>query len=393
MNQPVLGTPQARTTYLEALLDHLPQAVVVTDESDRIIEVYGAARSMTGRTESDLTGMLLASVLVVNPAAGALHDPATGDLLRADGDRLPVSVVASTIVRANGAPGIAYVIADVTERQRLEVELRHAQTLESIGQLAAGVAHEINTPVQFVSDSVDFLGEAMADLLTLVEHYRSARHVLAAEPGFRELAGRLEAHEDAADLEFVIDEAPRSLERTKEGLRRVAEIVRAMKQFSHPGGPALETSDLNELVETTLVVAKNEYKYVADVEISLGAIPPVSCDPRDISQVILNLVVNAAHAIEDNGAGERGRIVIATAASGEGVEVTVSDTGGGVPDDVRDRIFDPFFTTKEPGRGTGQGLALARSIVVDRHRGTLELDVEPWVGSTFRVWLPQEHHG
>lgn len=393
MNEPALGSLRGRTAFLEALLHELPQAVIVTDESDRIVEVHGATCVMTERSESDLVGLLLASILVVNPTAGALHDPATGDLLRASGDRTPVSIAASSVERPDGRSGIAYLIADVTERQRLEVELRHAQTLESIGQLAAGVAHEINTPVQFVSDSVDFLGEALADLLELVGHYREARAVMATTPELAELAARLAAQEDAADLEFVVDEAPRSLDRTKEGLRRVAEIVRAMKQFSHPGGPALEASDLNELIETTLIVAKNEYKYVADVQTRLGEIPPVSCDPGDISQVVLNLVVNAAHAIEDLGADGRGCIVISTAPAGDGVELTVSDTGGGVPDEVRDRIFDPFFTTKEPGRGTGQGLALARSIVVDRHGGSLDLEVEPGVGSTFRIWLPQERHG
>ena len=243
-----------------------------------------------------------------------------------------------------------------------------------------GVAHEINTPIQFVGDSVHFLREAFAELQGHLERYRAAAETAAVA----RRGGRAEAE---ADLEFLTAEIPESLERALEGIERVAEIVRAMKEFAHPQRAEQAAADLNRAIDSTLTVARNEWKYVADVVTDLGELPPVVCHLGELNQVILNLVVNAAHAIADAGAG-RGVIRVATRAAGEWVEITVSDTGAGIPEAIRDRIFDPFFTTKEVGRGTGQGLAIARAIVVDKHGGTLDFETEVGRGTTFRIRLP-----
>jgi signal transduction histidine kinase len=193
------------------------------------------------------------------------------------------------------------------------------------------------------------------------------------------------------DLDFVTDEVPKALDRTLKGLDRVATIVKALKQFSHPGTDELAPADLNEILLNTLIVAKNEYKYVAEVEVDTGDIPAVVCNPGDLGQVLINLVVNAAHAVAEQveATGHMGKIVIRTTSDDVGVTLAISDNGGGIPPAIQDRVFEPFFTTKEPGKGSGQGLALAHNVIVNNHKGRLWFDVEAGVGTTFNVWLPR----
>jgi len=283
------------------------------------------------------------------------------------------------------------VLLDVTdrrraeeERDRMELELRVASKLEAVGQLAAGVAHEINTPIQFVGDSVRFLDGAVGDLLELVRLYRSELEG-AGDAVDRD---RIADGEEVADLDYLQERIPAAFERTFEGVARVSTIVAAMKRFSHTTGGDMAPADLNEAIRTTLVVCANEYKYVAGLETDLADLPPVVCHIGDLNQVVLNLVINAAHAIEDAGGDEPGTIAVRTALDGEDAVITVSDTGCGIPDAVRERIFEPFFTTKDVGRGSGQGLALARSIVTDRHGGSMEVETAAGVGTTFVVRVP-----
>jgi signal transduction histidine kinase len=283
---------------------------------------------------------------------------------------------------------------DVTDQRRLESDLAQAQKLESVGRLAAGVAHEINTPVQFVSDSVHFVREAMDDLSEIVGKYRELR-TATLDPAYDAVkvtaaAKAAEEAEDDADLDYILENAPVALDRARDGLGRVAAIVRSMKEFAHPDRKEMTQSDLNQAISSTLVIASNEYKYVAEVETDLGHVPPVNCYAGEINQVVLNLIVNAAHAIGEvvKGTPEKGRIRVATRVLGEQVEIAISDTGRGIPVDVRSRIFDPFFTTKEVGKGTGQGLAIARTVVVDKHGGTLHFETEVGRGTTFYIRLP-----
>jgi signal transduction histidine kinase len=282
---------------------------------------------------------------------------------------------------------------DVTEQRRLENDLAQAQKLESVGRLAAGVAHEINTPVQFVSDSVLFVREAMDDLSGIVDKYRELRAATQSGRSAADVAAAAKAAEEAeddADLDYILENAPAALDRAREGLGRVAAIVRSMKEFAHPDRKEMVQTDLNQAIASTLVIASNEYKYVAEVETLFGDIPAVNCYAGEINQVVLNLIVNAAHAIGDvvRGTPAKGRIRVSTRLLDNQVEIAIADTGKGIPVEVRSRIFDPFFTTKEVGKGTGQGLAIARTVVVEKHKGTLHFETQLGSGTTFYIRLP-----
>ncbi len=244
--------------------------------------------------------------------------------------------------------------------------------------------------MQFVSDSVHFVRDATADIAKLVASYREAIASVAAGAPPAQAAEAAAQAETDADLDYLLENMPTALDRALDGLSRVAVIVRSMKDFAHPDQTAMADVDLNRGIESTLVIANNEYKYVADVETSFGALPTVRCHAGEINQVVLNIVVNAAHAIGDQvrGTGEKGRITIATFQDGDDAVVTITDTGGGIPESVQSRIFDPFFTTKDVGKGTGQGLAMARSIVVEKHDGRLDFETEAGVGTTFTIRLP-----
>jgi signal transduction histidine kinase len=281
---------------------------------------------------------------------------------------------------------------DVTEQRRLEMELQQAQKLESVGRLAAGVAHEINTPVQFVSDSVHFVSFGVNDLTKLIHDYRGLLQVedIAA---LSERQTQIRDAESAADLDYLLDNLPKALNRALEGLERVATIVRSMKEFAHPDSRDMAPVDINRAIQNTLTVARNEYKYVAEVKTEFADIPMVTCHGGEVNQAVLNIVVNAAHAIEDRvrGTTDKGHISVRTQREGAFVTIAISDDGGGIPETIRGRIFDPFFTTKEVGKGTGQGLAIARSVIVDKHGGELSFESETGVGTTFIIKLPIEN--
>jgi PAS domain S-box-containing protein len=291
-----------------------------------------------------------------------------------------------------GHEGFLILGTDVTEHRVLEEQLRQAQKLEAIGQLAAGIAHEINTPTQYVGDNARFLRDGFRGLDGLFDVVdRLCAGAGRGEAPDTALVGALAAEAGRADLTFLRHEIPLAIGQALEGIERVTRIVRAMKEFSHPNATKVPV-DLNRAVETTLIVAQNEIKYVADAQVELDpGLPPVPCVPGDVNQVILNLLVNAAHAIGDAVAaspGARGRITVTTRRSGPWAEIAVADTGTGIPDAIRDRIFEPFFTTKEVGRGTGQGLAIAHAVVVTKHKGQIRVDSTPGQGSTFVVRLP-----
>jgi two-component system, NtrC family, sensor kinase len=274
--------------------------------------------------------------------------------------------------------------AEVNERRRLEAQLALRQKLESIGQLAAGVAHEINTPIQYIGDSVYFLGSAFADIDTLYQRYEA---LLGAQSGGVRAA--MEEARSAADLSSLREEIPRACERALDGVNRVATIVRAMKEFAHAREHETGPADINEALNSTLIVTRSEYRGVAQLETRFGELPPVVCNIGELNQVFLNLIVNAAHAVEAAGKdAASGRILVTTAVDGQHVVITIGDNGSGIPESIAERIYDPFFTTKEVGRGTGQGLAIAFAIVVKHHQGTLSFDTQLGVGTTFKIRLP-----
>jgi PAS domain S-box-containing protein len=289
---------------------------------------------------------------------------------------------------AGGRPVLRGIMLDVTEHRKLELELAQAQKLESVGRLAAGIAHEINTPVQFVSDSIHFVREGTQDLAKLIVKYREL-HGDKANVSDQRIED-IRRMENDVDLPYLLEKMPKALDRALNGLGHVAVIVRSMKEFAHPDQNEKVGVDLNQSISSTLMIAKNECKYVADVETDFGDLPAVTCHVGEINQAVLNIVINAAHAISDHieGTTKRGCIRVTTRLEGDEAVIAVSDTGGGIPEAIRDKVFDPFFTTKGVGRGTGQGLAIARSVIVDKHGGSICFKTETGAGTTFFVRLP-----
>jgi PAS domain S-box-containing protein len=278
---------------------------------------------------------------------------------------------------------------DISELKQLQAQLAQAQKLESIGQLAAGVAHEINTPIQYIGDNARFLDEAFRDVTRISSRTREA---MLAGNGHAVLPNLAPGEEpEEALLEYLNLEVPNAISQLLEGVDQVARMVRAMKEFAHPGSIEKAAIDLNHAIESTIMVCRNEWKYVAELTTDLDPnLPPVPAIAGELNQAILNLVVNAAQAISDvfETSGQKGRIHISTHHKDGAAEVRVSDTGSGIPEDIRSKIFDPFFTTKPVGKGTGQGLAIAHAVIVQKHKGTLRFETEAGRGSTFIIDLP-----
>lgn len=279
------------------------------------------------------------------------------------------------------------------ERDELQEQLQLSQKLDSIGELAAGIAHEINTPAQYVSDNLSFLMESFDDLFEVIGMLPETVSQFNDLSGGEGHAQKLSKAIEDADIEYLSEEIPSALTQGHDGIGKIREIVLALKDFSHPGSGTMDSADLNRIIESTVTVARNEWKYVAKMNFALDQqLPAVKCFSSAISQVVLNIVVNAAHAIGDarqDGADEMGEICIGTSLiDDETVLVTIRDDGPGIPESVKRKIFDPFFTTKEVGRGTGQGLAISRSVVMDQHGGTISVESEIGQGSEFRIELP-----
>ncbi|GAA3392942.1 PAS domain-containing sensor histidine kinase [Cryptosporangium minutisporangium] len=403
----------AERELLASVLSTIPHVVFWKDTEHRYLgcnQPYARLRGLSsdkdlvGRREGDLSqdelGLLIAQIEghVLDSGTPVVDQAVTVQGPDGHAQMLLLSVLPRH-ADASAPGGVIGVGADVTRITALERQLAQATRLESIGQLAAGLAHEINTPVQYVSDNVLFLADSFTDVL---EALRSIANVArgaeqdprgdAQAPTVADLRARLSLLVDGLDLDFLGTEIPSALEQTLEGVARVAEIVRAMKEFSHPGQGRTET-DLNRAVETTVQVSRNEWKYVAEMEMDLdpgaGLVP---CYEGELKQVILNLLVNAAHAIAEkqqrSGDSAQGRIGVSTRRVGDTIQISVSDTGTGMDEATRLRIFDPFFTTKEVGKGTGQGLAMAHSCVVGKHGGSIEVDSVVGEGTTFRLIIP-----
>ncbi len=281
---------------------------------------------------------------------------------------------------------------DIGERKAAERKSLQSQKLESIGQLAAGIAHEINTPIQYIGDNTRFLGEALEDLAALwtkLDELNRAQTEGAVSP---DLIREIVAVEEEADLAFFRESAPESIAQALEGIERVATIVRALKNFAHPGSTSPLPTDINAAIDSTVTVCRNEWKYVAELVLDLDeALPAVTCVAGQINQVLLNMTVNAAHAIAaipKSPSDSLGKITITTRTHEDRIVIHIADTGSGIPEAIRERIFDPFFTTKEVGKGTGQGLAIAHDVIVNKHGGSIDFESEIGRGTRFRIELP-----
>lgn len=272
---------------------------------------------------------------------------------------------------------------ELLEAQRLAL---NNEKLASVGQLAAGIAHEINTPIQYIGDNLRALADFFADIQVLVDKYRKLAYVVKSGQATPKNVDAVIAAEEECELEYVLKDAPEAINQSLEGVDRVSSIVRAMKDFSHEDRGLASSINLNQALHSALTVARNEYKYVANIVTDLGELPEVECYASQINQVFLNLLINAAHAIGDTG--QQGTITVRTRPLGEQVEVAISDTGMGIPEDIHGKIFDPFFTTKDVGKGTGQGLSIAHRIIVQVHGGSITFDTRLGEGTTFFIRLP-----
>ncbi|MEO0398946.1 MAG: ATP-binding protein [Pseudomonadota bacterium] len=283
--------------------------------------------------------------------------------------------------------GVVIVENDVTElfaalerNRQLELELMQTQKLESLGTMAGGIAHEINTPVQFVGDNLKFLEETFCEVATVVNELSEGETALATT--MREKL-------DDLDWEFVKDEIPSAFGEARTGIGTVGEIVKSIKEFAHPDSDAKIAQDLEKIIQNTLTVSRNQWRHHAEIECAIDpGLDAVPCFAGKLSQVLISLIVNAADAIEEGARIEKGQIRVAARRRGDVAEISVSDNGPGVPSDKIDNIFDMFFTTKAPGKGTGQGLAICKRIIEANHGGELTVESSPGEGARFIVRLP-----
>jgi two-component system NtrC family sensor kinase len=259
-------------------------------------------------------------------------------------------------------------------------QLMQQEKLASIGQLAAGVAHEINNPIGYVFSNFETLGTYIGRMLAMFDHYQAAEDSIA-NPAVR---AALRAQRESTDLAFLIEDIPVLMSESREGITRVRKIVQDLKDFSRvDANQEWQWANLHAGIDSTLNIVSNEVKYKADVIKEYGQIPDIECQPSHINQVIMNIVVNGAHAIS----GERGKITIRTGCDDTEVWIEIADTGSGIPVELQTRIFDPFFTTKPIGTGTGLGLSLSYGII-KKHGGQIDVRSAPGCGTTFRITLP-----
>jgi PAS domain S-box-containing protein len=379
------------------IVDGAGDVVFHLDDDGRLVSLtptwarmtgFGAVRSL-GRHLSDYaSGHERPRIAKLLQAVRGTGQPArsSSEIVTLDGRELPVDLFLNPLRDATGQQvGLVGTLTDISWRKAREVEDQHAAKLESLGRLSAGLAHEINTPIQFVGDNTRFLAESCETMLSLLRTYRHVLDRSSDEAPWEERQEVLNQAEDEAELAYLVDEVPVAVRQSLEGVERVASIVRAMTAFSYRGQD-FAPADLNQALRTTITVANNEIKPVADVELDLADLPPVRCLIGDLNQVFLNLVLNAVHAMEETG--RRGTLRLSTRHDGEHVVVEMADTGGGIPEDIQRKVFEPFFTTKPVGRGTGQGLALARALIQERHGGQISLSSAVGEGTTFTLRLP-----
>lgn len=290
--------------------------------------------------------------------------------------------------------GLLIIFTNITERKRVERQLAQAQKLESIGQLAAGIAHEINTPTQYVNDNIRFIKDSCNDLSKVITICHQIKLAVKNEDPVQDLLCELVQALEQIDTEYLMEETPRALNQCLDGLGRVTKIVHSMKEFARPACLNQKTLfDINRAIETTVTVSRNEWKHVAEIKLDLAPdLPLIPCMAGELNQVFLNMIINAAHAIKDKkrvqGATDKGVIQIRTRLDDEKLKISISDNGCGIPEEIRDRIFDPFFSTKEVNQGTGQGLTIIHDVVVEKHKGSIDFTSEIEKGTTFFIYLP-----
>lgn len=402
----ILAQQALRRAHEEAelFIDSVPSILIGIRRDGRIKRWNLAAGQVFGLSAAEVTHRYLADCgiqwtrpdMKAEIASWCTHrEPARIDALPflVNGEARFLGLTLKWIgAREEPADELLIIGSDVTEREVLGQQLRQAQKLEAIGQLAAGIAHEINTPIQYVGDNTRFLQEFWVTVHSLCAITREMRQEARSGAISPQTLERFDVAAQAADFEYMQTEIPHAIEQSLEGIERVTRIVHAMKEFSHPGSEEKKSIDINRAIETTITVARNEWKYVSDVETHFDPeLPLVLCHAGEFNQVVLNLLINAAQAIAEavgDGSRGKGKIVISTARAQDWAEISIADTGAGIPEAIRSRVFEPFFTTKPVGKGTGQGLALAHTAIVRRHGGKIWFESEVGKGTTFFIRIP-----
>ena len=390
--------------FLQRLIDTIPNPIYYKNNADIYVGCNRAFETYMALPRDRIINRLSSALqhlepVVVYQEEGDLENAGTqfgnheARVQHRDGKIQNVLINKATYFDQQQQPaGQVSVIIDITERKSLESKLLQSQKLESVGSLAAGIAHEINTPIQFIGDNTRFLWDCFNDFMSIVVEYRLLYDAALLDGVFPELIHNIDTRRQEVDLDYLIEEVPQAIEQTLEGVEHVARIVRSMKEFTHPGVEEKIETDINRAIENTITVARNEWKYSAEMRTNFGlGLPMVPLHVGEFNQVVLNLIINAVHAIadgRDRPKGSKGVITIETRQNGSNAEVRITDNGTGIPEKIRDRVFDPFFTTKEVGRGTGQGLSVSRSVIVDKHGGQLTFETESGVGTTFIIQIP-----
>ena len=312
------------------------------------------------------------------------------------GYKVDIVFSVSPMLRIKNGKHVVLTFSDISERKRadrermdLERQLNQTHKMEAVGQLAGGIAHEINTPIQYIGDNLKFIKESQQDIENLLADYAQLSSKAKQQPELEAILAKIDETIDEIDLEYLTEETTNAIDQSIAGASQVANIVLAMKEFAHPGSKDMALADMNRIIGNAVAVCKNEWKYVADTKLKLSDnLPNIKCLAGEISQVVLNIIVNAAHAIEATQQEEKGTITITSELKDEQVEIRISDTGTGIPKEAQEYVFNPFFTTKDVGRGTGQGLTIAQDIIVGKHQGELLFETEQGVGTTFIIRLP-----
>lgn len=384
-----------QSIHLDTVLNTAASAIISINQFGIIMSFNKAAELIFGYSGQEIIGQNVK--ILMPPSIASKHDyylqqyakTQKGSVIgnrrevkciRQNGEEFP-ALLRVNLMFVNKAPCFTGVIDDISETRILEAQLAQAQKLEAIGQLASGVAHEINTPIQYIGDNLS----ALKDNLTEIINFKQNLQALLS-PELRQTVNELTTKHD---LDFILEDSPKAIAQAQDGVNRVSQIVRAMKSFAYPESKQTKQSaNLHECITNALTISRNSYKYISKIEtVFSDEIHNIECFPNELSQVFLNLIVNAAHAIEEKKP-DSGLIKISTKIINSMIEILIEDNGIGIKPEIQEKVFNIFFTTKEVGRGTGQGLSLAHNIVVEKHKGRIFFESTPGIGTTFHIQLP-----
>ncbi len=400
------------TVLFNAIFEAAQTGLIILDSNSRqIMDVNPMAAKTLGYTVDDLLGEQIHTCMPEESQktcpfhnSDSHSQSGTLSLKKPDGEIVPV-MFSTTFLQDDFSNLMVFSFLDVSERINAENELREgrdrlqeanaqlkehkdrivqSEKLASIGQLAAGVAHEINNPVGYVTSNLGTISEYVDTMKTVIGLYRELLALDEDQVEKKEQIQKcLEEIQEDEDLDFILEDSDNVMAESMEGVHRVAEIVQNLKSFAREDSDARGPHDINEGIDAMIKMVWNELKYRCELVRDFGQVPVVQCHKGQINQVIMNMLVNASHAMPESG----GTITVKTSVKDGKLEIIIADDGSGIPEEVLPRIFDPFFTTKDVGKGTGLGLSISHGIIVD-HGGSIEVDSEPGQGTEFRIYLP-----